>query len=933
MALSRPRIRFRTQQTVVREEIQDPFVGFEHLGQTPDGFMWDAKRWCSPFDLRLPTLPRLTDASPQGVSASEFFLPGVGNMASGDLEVIDINEKFENYERLWIPKIRSGHYYHYNVPFYYFSDDSRVQYVDPNENIDEKNVVLLDHEPNINTPIYAANYIRDTETGEVTYKTKVQQMYAFTGTYTNGEENDTSTPLGKIIWENVNYNKREFVVDNTYQDKTYLRFNRDYTETYGVEPVVVEDLAACKVIGISNGSEYQTFYLPDFPVIKDSFTLYTSDGITWNEWTQADTWFDLISEPAVAGVNRYYLDKDLGIVYFSTGIDNSVPDLGLYIVCRYTTTLRVEYEEEGDDLLLDAWNANTSPVSQFVNQGFVCITHQELEPAFIRLSINKQPIPFTFNPVLHGPITTGSDFALLKADVTTYDGIPVPDVEVNFTMDPTTIGFLDGAETSVSVTNERGEAFSTYQPPTSANTLGHYITNQSGGSPKIRPTTNVSYPNHIDVIIPNLNSDMIGKEDSTYIYQILKDDLLLGYDNVDDWIEDNLTQPPWVNGDPDNLERWKREVKLEYDLKDWFEINTEAGVKPDGTMEGRKVVLYTTSSTKTLTINIEEVILNFIARCTTQPKQAHGLSEGDTITIHSSTSYNNTYTVASGGDEYEFFITANPTFGDDKGKFDIVTNQNRVSSNQLSNEKVLDCTIAPFNPGAIILSVYNHDLVSGDTVTIENSGFYNGTHTVDLSGDDFFTINTPPLTPSEEANIRYDRFSSNIDSTAINPVTGETGAIIPLRPVLVETIDDAGDTYDGYVRLIYPEDSVPTPDPADSNNLIGGYWVVSTARVDFQANCWSPRRNATIYSNTIAARISLPNYLLGEYINDDLEKVPFGWKLFSDTDNYAAGLNGATFLTINATTGPYKILDIINGTETSDWASAPFKSLAFQVEV
>ena len=77
----------------------------------------------------------------------------------------------------------------------------------------------------------------------------------------------------------------------------------------------------------------------------------------------------------------------------------------------------------------------------------------------------------------------------------------------------------------------------------------------------------------------------------------------------------------------------------------------------------------------------------------------------------------------------------------------------------------------------------------------------------------------------------------------------------------------------------------------------------------------------------------MPNYLLGEYVNEYMQKIPFGWKLPTDTDNVAAGLNGATFITVNPHSGPYKIIDLVHGEASEDWASAPFKSLGFQFEI
>lgn len=66
----------------------------------------------------------------------------------------------------------------------------------------------------------------------------------------------------------------------------------------------------------------------------------------------------------------------------------------------------------------------------------------------------------------------------------------------------------------------------------------------------------------------------------------------------------------------------------------------------------------------------------------------------------------------------------------------------------------------------------------------------------------------------------------------------------------------------------------------------------------------------------------MPRYLLGEHISEQLQRIPFGWKIYEDRDNnHAAGLGGATFLTINPHSGPYQIIDVIKNYTTSDWAS------------
>jgi hypothetical protein len=173
----------------------------------------------------------------------------------------------------------------------------------------------------------------------------------------------------------------------------------------------------------------------------------------------------------------------------------------------------------------------------------------------------------------------------------------------------------------------------------------------------------------------------------------------------------------------------------------------------------------------------------------------------------------------------------------------------------------------------------------------------------------------------------------NYDATAIHPVTGELGATMPVRPVLVEKITTPGDTYEGKWRAIYPKDAVPDCDPADPSNNVGGYWLASTMSVTFQASCFSPYYNRTVYSNELSARISIPDYLLGVYTNEYLQKIPFGWKLPTNTDSVASGLNGATFITVNPHQGPYKILDLVNGTTDDDWASSPFNTVGFKFEI
>lgn len=760
MALARSSTYVRTRQTVVKELSTKPYVGFEHLTNLPDGWEYDIKRWCSPFDLRLPTLPRLSNPSSQGLSEENYFKSGVGSVSLGDLELSKIITAIENNTTYWVPLIRNGFYFRNKTNYFFYSDNSVVQYIDPSQDRDNRNYVELSKTPSLKTPITVASYERNPTTKAAKYFKKLEQRYSFTGLYSGEEELETVSAAGKITWSNVDTTKREFLVDNTIDGLTRLFMNKDYVRTIGITPSNYADVAACEVLGTSTGAPYQSFHLKNFPVIADSsFHLYVADSSSYEEWVRVDDWWDLLSQSWTYDTrNRYFVDKDLGIVYFGSSADGGTPPIGRTIAVSYRATLRVEYEEKDKEHEIQAFEANVNPVSQGLNQGFVCITHEQLDPANIVLNIDKARIQGTYNPSEHGPIYVGSDYAILKASVTSVGGLPAPNTPVGLTMVPTDLGYVNGGSSSSGVTNSSGHSYTNFQPPTSADSLGFYSTT-------VRASTNPYYPNCKDVIIKQSDTGLEGKEEEIYLYHILKDDVILGYDSIDDFLlslyQDNT--PDWVN-DAEDYAVWKQEMILEYDLKDWTEpVEGEP-------IEGRKVVVY-------------------------------------------------------------------------KQDFD--------------------------NP-------YPYP-----------------------------------------------------DASAINPITGEYGAFVPLRPYLAEKITTAGDPYYGLWRLIYPEDAIPDV----GTNNIGGYWAASSRIVKFQAHCWSPYHNRIIYSNEIIGRISLPRYLLGEYINSLGEKIPFGWKI-TGLDNVAAGLNGATFITINPHSGPYEVLDLVGGTGgTGEWVDGAPNTLHFQFNV
>ena len=757
-------LKFKCQQIIVNELTKKPYVGFEST-DIPSGWKYDIKRWSSPFDLVLPSLPKLLDPSTQGVKESEYFKSGVCDKSLGDLYVKKITKTNLINKSIWTPVVEDGSYYRFKTPFYYYSDNSIVQYINKADNRGGRNYLELNSIPKLNAPILASSFKREILFGTIDYRIKFNQCYSFTGLYSNGEQLTTVTDSGKIHWDNVNPLKKEFILDRSIDGLARLFFNRDYVDSVGVEVNSLADLAACEQLGASTGSGHytledgtvkifvQSYYLKNFPVFDDnSFHLYVSDGTTYTELTRVSSWWDLVFDNLP---DRYFVDRDLGIVYFASENPLYLPEVGNEIFASYDINLRIEYEPENETNEIVAWKADVNPITQNINQGFICITHENLEPASISLSIDK---PLLQANGEYGPIKVGIDYATLIANVKSVSGINLSNIPVTFEMIPSTIGSLNGGATAYSLTDGRGNAYTGYQPPNSSDSMGFYST-------LVRDCTNPTYSGYRELVISSLDPGLLNQEENCYLYQVEKDDIVLGYKTLSDFLDDLYVEqsPAWVV-DAATRARWDSETTLKYDLKDFVEPSI-AGEK----INGRKVIVY---------------------------------------------------------------------------------------------------------------KINNID---------------------------------------------------NFDNAAINPITGNAGAVMPVYPVLIEEIQSSEDVLTaGLWRVIYPSGSLPDCGPAET---IAGYWLVSTRRVSFQAHCWSPYYNKEIYSNIVNARITFPDHMLGVYTNESGEKIPFGWKIITDTDNVASAINGVTFITINPSSGPYPILDLVNNNPSTEYADAPYRTVGFQFKL
>jgi hypothetical protein len=585
----RPSITVRTKQKVVKEISTSPLVGFEKTEDLPDGWQYDVKRWASPFDLRLPTLPKVEGKGTQGVPET-YYLPGVSDK-SEDILFESIKQMTAEKTRQWVPTITTGDYFRYDIGYHLFSDNSIIQYASPVDTTDGRNYITLTKEPNVNSTILVASFKREKHINTIIYNKKLTKVNNFTGKYISGEEQETLTSGKQITWANVDTTKREFMITYPNKDTYVAVLNKDYIETHGIEldPLTssLQDLGACELIGSSNGQEYQVFTLRYFPVVlqrlpeaEDTFHLYVANNVSFEEWARVDNWWELFLTDSYT-TNKYFVDRDLGIVYFGSPLCG-IPALASKIVVSYESTLRVEYEEEIEkDFLVRAITADVNPVTQATSQGFVCITHKTLEAANITLSIDKNKISGT-NPEQHGPIYAGSDYGVLTAKVIDTNGEAVPNVEVSFSLVPDNIGTINGSVSAISGTNSVGKAYTSYQPPTTSDELGWYSTTvEDMGAEK-------------DIIIKS-SASALSTANKIYLYHVFKDDPLLGYDSIYDYLDDiyDVDPPAWVENSPDKdvpitgaKARWRAEMILEYNLVDW--VQADEGTLPSG----RKVIVY-----------------------------------------------------------------------------------------------------------------------------------------------------------------------------------------------------------------------------------------------------------------------------------------------------------------------------------------------------
>lgn len=160
-------------------------------------------------------------------------------------------------------------------------------------------------------------------------------------------------------------------------------------------------------------------------------------------------------------------------------------------------------------------------------------------------------------------------------------------------------------------------------------------------------------------------------------------------------------------------------------------------------------------------------------------------------------------------------------------------------------------------------------------------------------------------------------YTSTTEANQIDPLTGEPGSVRSLNKLL-EPVSYSSPNLEYGVPLV-------TPESADTLTAtwLAAYAVISTKTVSIRARTYSTYLGRYVYSNVISFLIDIPQAMKGVYIKDNGDKIPFGFRIKSSSQDTSSKLTSATFLGINSRPGPYPIIDIIggatwNGSQPSD---------------
>lgn len=192
---------FDTVQAIINEYVNP---SREKLFKSSKGFKWDEGYMLSESNKNNNlAVPSLWDPTTGNIPVS-FFQSGTG--PDDSLEFKGIEKFIAEDEEKWFAQIQHGTYYIANVPYYLFSDESVIEYLNEIKTVDGRSKQPLLFKPKIGIPVVASSLGELPETKMVVEKRRFQKRGKFTGKVLNGVELDTSNVA------NIDSSKQEFVV-------------------------------------------------------------------------------------------------------------------------------------------------------------------------------------------------------------------------------------------------------------------------------------------------------------------------------------------------------------------------------------------------------------------------------------------------------------------------------------------------------------------------------------------------------------------------------------------------------------------------------------------------------------------------------------------------------------------------------------------------
>ncbi len=484
------------------------------------GFEWDVRTWPSDEELEaVAYAPSIWDPG-KNFLFSEDFQSGIGD--NEDLQLISIDRAEARNMEFWIPKINHGYIYVQDEEWYVFSDDFQTQDFYTNQTYSGLQYQDLKYDLKIGIPIQVRRYSYDKVTGQYSINLNLRKKVAFSGDLVAGTELPTVNDEGIIILSNIDTTKEEFVVSDHFGTPPRVLLNKSYAETVGGDitltvsgTVATGTTDSLEILGIGDGtaSEFHSTYSPIDP--SGVITLWT-----WNDSNEPVQWTRIDSLASFTpGPNRQYkLDTNLGIFNFgnydgtASGQAGLIPGLNTKIGLRYTKGIHVEYEPVDSRDYLLAPTADTNPLHNASEKGFIKLATEITDPTSIFLEAD---LPLDLNGLYL--IDAGNQVGEIIANVTDTNGDTVEGVQVYFEIIAPFVGnFTNGDLITTSITDSDGQARAFFAPPASIDSLG-------------KPTTNVVYnggSNTTKITVSGVTAP--STTSGVFIFQVGKYDPILG---------------------------------------------------------------------------------------------------------------------------------------------------------------------------------------------------------------------------------------------------------------------------------------------------------------------------------------------------------------------------------------------------------------------